>query len=72
MKQIEVFIRDSNSAQFPPGSRAWARADGGELVALADHAVEAVTRFQDVVRVRVALGYEFTISSAEYDALVEG
>jgi hypothetical protein len=72
MKQTEVFIRDSNSAQFPAGSRAWARADGGELVALADQEVEAVTRFQEVVRVRVAFGYEFTISSAEYDALVEG
>ena len=70
MKQIKVFIRDSNSAQFPPGSQAWARADGGEIVALADHEVEAVTHSQGVVRVRVALGYEFTINTAEYDALV--
>ena len=61
----------SNSEAFPVGSRAWAEEEHGQLTTLAGYAVEDITYsgLQHRVDVRTALGYQFTISAADYDEL---
>ena len=65
-------ILSSNCAAFPSGSRAWAQEEAGQLTELAEYSVEDITYFATRKRVDVAtaLGYQFTISTADYHRLV--
>ena len=72
VRRVEVTILDSNCAGFPAGSRAWAHEENQQLVELAGYSVEDVTYSATRKRVDVttALGYQFTISTADYHQLV--
>ena len=71
MKRQMMLIASNNEA-FPIGSRAWAEEANGQLTTFAGYDVEDVTysRPQQRVDVRTALGYQFTISTEDYDQLV--
>jgi hypothetical protein len=71
MKQ-QVTLIDSNSAAFPAGSQIWVEEAYRQLTTLADLDVEDVTYCHSTGRVdiRTALGYRFTISTADYDRLL--
>jgi hypothetical protein len=71
MKQKMTLIASNNEA-FPVGSRAWAEEERGQLTIFAGYEVEDVTysRSRQRVDVRTALGYQFTISTADYDQLL--
>jgi hypothetical protein len=68
----EVLLIDSNHADFPDGTRVWAEEERGQLKKFAELEVELVTYFLSARRVRVetALGYRFSISTADYHRLV--
>ncbi|HEY3232012.1 MAG TPA: hypothetical protein VGJ87_22465 [Roseiflexaceae bacterium] len=72
MKQVEVTIIASNCAAFPPGSHAWAHEEIDQLTELAGYPVEDITYSltRKQVDVTTALGYQFTISTADYHRLV--
>ena len=72
VKRVEVTIIASNCAAFPPGSRAWAHEENQVLVELSGYSVEAITysATRKQVEVTTALGYQFTISTADYHQLV--
>jgi hypothetical protein len=72
VKQIEVTITASNCAAFPPGSHAWAREERDQLTELAGYPVEDIiySLTRNRVEVRTALGYQFTVSIADYHRLV--
>jgi hypothetical protein len=72
MKQLSMILLASNSEMFPVGTRAWAEEAYGQLTTLAGYEVEVITYSAQRVSVRTALGYEFTISTADYDRLVTG
>jgi hypothetical protein len=71
MKQ-KVTLLNSNNAAFPAGVRVWAIAEHGQLTKLATLEVEDVTYFRAAQRVdvRTALGYQFSISTEDYDRLM--
>jgi hypothetical protein len=72
MKQITIILIASNSEAFPVGSQVWGQQEQGMLTKLAGYDVEDITYFQSSrhVDVRTALGYQFTISTADYDRLL--
>jgi hypothetical protein len=74
VRRVEVTIVDSNCEAFPAGSRVWARELAGQLSELAGYWVEDVTYSLTRERVDVAteLGYQFIISTADYNPLVSG
>jgi hypothetical protein len=71
MKQLVILIA-SNSEAFPRGGRVWAEEEQGVLTQLAGLDVEDTTYFGAAQRVdvRTVLGYQFTISTIDYDRLV--
>jgi hypothetical protein len=72
MKQTPMTLIASNSEAFPTGSQVWGQETYGQLTTLAGYDVEDVTYFPagQRVNIRTALGYHFTISTADYDRLV--
>jgi hypothetical protein len=72
MMKREVTLLASNSEAFPVGSRVWAEKQDGQMTILAGYEVEAVTYSVERVVVGTALGYQFAISTAEYDGLIAG
>ena len=70
----KVLLLDSNHADFPAGKLVWAEAEHRRLTKLAGLEVEQVTynEFAQCVLVETALGYRFSISTADYDRLVPG
>jgi hypothetical protein len=72
MKQAQVTLIASNSEAFPAGSRVWAQQEQSLRTKLADHDVEDITYFPSAQRidVRTVLGYQFSISTADYHRLV--
>ena len=74
MKQTSITLIDSNSEAFPAGSHVSALAEPGVLTTLAGYEVEDITYSHAAQRihVRTALGYRFTISTGDYDQLVNG
>jgi hypothetical protein len=70
MKQTPMTLIASNSEAFPTGSQVWGQETYGQLTTLAGYDVEDVTYSARHVLVRTALGYHFTISTADYDQLV--
>jgi hypothetical protein len=74
VKRVEVTIIASNCEAFPSGSRAWARELAGQLTELAVYRAEDITYSLTGGRVKVAteLGYQFTISTADYNQLLSG
>ena len=74
MKQASITLIDSNSEAFPAGSQVSALAELGLLTTLAGYEVEDITYSHAAqrVHVRTALGYRFTISTGDYDQLVNG
>jgi hypothetical protein len=72
VRRVEVTIIDSNCAAFPIGSHAWAREEYDQLTELAGYSVEDViySLARERVEVRTALGYQFTISIADYHRLM--
>jgi hypothetical protein len=68
----KVTLIASNNAAFPAGGRVWAQEEQGLLTQLAGLDVEDVTYFRSAQRVdvRTALGYHFSISTADYHRLV--
>jgi hypothetical protein len=68
----EITLLASNSEAFPVGCRVWAEKRDGQMTNLAGYEVEAITYSAESVTVRTALGYLFTISTAEYDGLIAG
>jgi hypothetical protein len=71
MKQ-KMTLLASNSEAFPVGTRAWAEGDHGYMTTLAGYEVEDVTYSINRVAVRTALGYLFSINTADYDKLIAG
>jgi hypothetical protein len=71
MKQLVSLIA-SNSEAFPRGGRVWAEEEQGVLTQLAGLDVEDITYFGAAQRVdvRTVLGYQFTISTIDYDQLI--
>ena len=69
MKQ-KLSLVASNSEAFPGGSHAWAEQDQGAIITLAEQAVEAITYSAKYVIVHTALGYHFTVRTADYEQLV--
>jgi hypothetical protein len=71
MKQ-QVTLIASNSEAFPVGGRVWAEEEQGVLTQLAGLDVEDTPYFgaEQRVDVRTVLGYQFTISTIDYDRLV--
>jgi hypothetical protein len=70
--KLSVTLIDSNSEAFPVGSTAWAEEKQGQMTTLAGYDVEVITYShpQHRVDVRTTLGYQFTISTDDYDRLV--
>jgi hypothetical protein len=72
MESKRVLLIDSNHADFRAGKRVWAEAERRRLTKLAGLAVEQVTYHETAQRVVVetALGYHFSISTADYHRLI--
>jgi len=72
VRRVEVTIIASNCAAFPAGSRAWMHEENQLLIELAGYSVEDVTysAIRKRVDVTTALGYQFSISTADYHQLV--
>jgi hypothetical protein len=72
MKQTLMTLLASNNEAFPAGSQVWGQEAYGQLTSLAGYDVEDATYFPAAQRVdvRAALGYHFSISTADYDRLV--
>ncbi|MFL5802476.1 MAG: hypothetical protein ACJ8CR_12145 [Roseiflexaceae bacterium] len=72
MKQAEVILLDSNSAEFSVGRRVRLEEAGGTLSQIAGYSIETVT-YSDLERrvyIRTELGYQFTITSDDYHRLI--
>ena len=72
MKQTAITLIASNSEAFPVGSQVSGQVEMGVLRTLAGYEVEDITYFRATQRVlvRTELGYQFTISTDDYDRLV--
>jgi hypothetical protein len=70
--QQKVILIASNNEAFPIGSEVWGQEEQGLLTSLAGYEVEDITYFcsKQCVDVRTALGYQFSISTADYHRLV--
>jgi hypothetical protein len=66
MLPIELLVVDSNSAQFPAGSRIGGYSNNGVLVELAGYEIEGITSSATSVHVSTALGYHFTFNLVDY------
>lgn len=67
-----VLLIDSNHADFPAGKRVWVEGERRRLTKLAGLDVEQVTYYESeqCVVVETALGYRFSISTADYHRFV--
>jgi hypothetical protein len=72
MLPIELLVIDSNSMDFPAGSRVSGYTNYGVLVELAGHEIENITSSttSTSVHIHTALGYRFTVHAAEYQRVV--
>ena len=66
----KVTLIASNCEAFPSGSEVWGHQENGELMTLAGYEVEVIIYSLQRVQVQTALGYKFTISTADYSRLV--
>jgi hypothetical protein len=68
MPYVELTVINSNSADFPSGSRVGGYTNGGLLVELAGHDVEEIdySTLRTTVHIRTALGYQFSIRATDY------
>jgi hypothetical protein len=72
MQQVEVTILDSNSAEFSAGLHVQLEQADGMLSRIAGYSIETLT-YSDLdqrVYIRTELGYQFTITAADYHRLV--
>ena len=70
--KLRMTLLASNSEAFPVGTHAWAEGSHGYLTILAGYEVENVTYSVNRVAVRTALGYLFSIDTADDDKLIAG
>jgi hypothetical protein len=68
---IELVVTDSNSMEFPAGSRVPGFTTNGVLVEFAGYEIEDTRRSPDgkYVQIATALGYHFTVRMADYQQI---
>jgi hypothetical protein len=72
MKQAEVILLESNSAEFAVGRRVRIEEAGGNISQIAGYSIETVTYSdrEQRVYIRTELGYQFTITADDYHRLI--
>ena len=72
MKQAQLTLIESNDEKYPPGSSVTGFSMNDALVELAGRTVEDVTYYaaRQHVHIYTNLGYQFTVSAADYHKLV--
>ena len=71
MVRIELSVTDSNSMEYPAGSRVGGYTNNGLLVEFAGHEIEEIRHSADgnYVQIATALGYHFTARMSEYQQI---